>query len=568
MTESLQERNTRYLGYLASIGVLEDEHYEALTQKCGDIQDKKLLFEISNVFANFTASDWFDLSCRMFNNWEKTPQTAESARASNQPQRQRVEPPREEENNQEEGEEEENDESQNIRVYSSRSRSEKGQTAQSDRKQQSGNQAFDRSALVRKVNRFCNIAEKYVYKSYFLNLKDHFDHFRQVVFNDTYETEEADRVLAQRNHGHMRHSDRSNRNLGERDWHNKLYFDHFQKQAQLEIKREIKRAGELDDCTFVPQINPVDPENPVLTNVLRVPVYERLLQAKPTPANAILDKHEYRELKGATFQPDISKSQNRKWQTDYKGTPEDRMRSATERLYGDAQIKEKIMCLRQMNQKQQESEAYTFSPQLYSPKKNKENYAKTDLTKSVDRLYDENMKRQRKLLRKEVEVREQELEECTFQPERPARGYKPKNESELDELNAHERLYERFRQKRERSNYFAQDKELSRVQDSSLRQRSNSVMEGKTPKKSPKEFNSINSAEGVNTPAFDRLYKDMSKRKQKLTHLKDKVQKEEGATFQPKTNWSRKSSRSISAANRSQQDIRYSSRYNEAAYIQ
>jgi len=576
MTESLQERNTKYLGYLADIGVIDGEQYEALTQKCGDLKDKKLLFEISNVFANFTASDWFDLSCRIFSNWEKAPQIHENPRASNQSQVQHVEPSKDHI----EEEYEDDEEVQNVRVYGNQNKGERSLKSsappvreyESGRNQQQSNGASDRSMMVKKMSYFCNVVEKYVYKSYFVNLKSHFDHFRYVVRNDTYETEEDDRVLMQKSSAQFRPSERSSRTTGDRDWHNKLYFDHFQKQAQLEIKREIKKAGELDHCTFTPQVNPVDPENPVLTNTLRVPVYERLLQAKPTPSNAILEKQEYRELKGATFQPDISKSQNkRKWQSDYKSTPEDRMRVATERLYGDAQIKEKIMCLRQMNQKQQENEVYTFSPNLLSPKTNKENFLKNDLTRSVDRLYDENMKRQRKLLRKEVEIREQELEECTFQPDRLAKNYKPKNESELEDLNAHERLYERFKQKRERSTYLTQDKELSQRQETSLRHRSNSVLEGKTPKKSPKDYSSIG-MENVNTPAFDRLYKDMSKRKLKLNHLKDKVQKEEGTTFQPKTNWSRKSSRSISAANRSQQDIRFSSRYenkyNDMAYVQ
>jgi len=571
MTESLQERNNKYLRYLLDVGVLDFEQYGDLNQKCGDIKEKKLLFEISNVFANFTASDWFDLSCRIFSNWERAPQTSRNAKVSNRSQVQHIEPSKDE--IQEEYDDEED--VQNVRIYGNQNRGERSlkssapvkRERESDENPQQANQAFDSSIMIKKLNHFSQVVEKYAYKAYFLNLKSHFDHFRHVVDNDAHESEEGDRVLMQRTNTHLRPSERSSTNRGERDWHNKLYYDHFQKQAQLEIKREIKKAGELDHCTFAPQVNPIDVENPMLANTLRVPVYERLLQAKPTPSNAVLDKHEYRELKGATFQPDISKSQNkRKWQSEYKGTPEDRMRVATERLYGDAQIKEKIMCLRQMNQKQQENEVYTFSPTLLSPKTNKESFLKNDLTRSVDRLYDENMKRQRKLLRKEVEVREQELEECTFQPDRRAKNYKSKNESELEDLNAHERLYERFRQKRERTSYATQ--ELSQRQENSLRHRSNSVLEEKTSKKSPKNFGS---SENVNTPAFDRLYKDMSKRKLKLNHLKEKVQKQEGTTFQPKTNWSRKSSRSISAANRSQQDIRFSSRYesrhNEAGYV-
>jgi len=356
MTESLQERNNKYLRYLLDVGVLDFEQYGDLNQKCGDIKEKKLLFEISNVFANFTASDWFDLSCRIFSNWERAPQTSRNAKVSNRSQVQHIEPSKDE--IQEEYDDEED--VQNVRIYGNQNRGERSlkssasakRERESDENPQQANQAFDSSIMIKKLNYFSQVVEKYAYKSYFLNLKSHFDHFRHVVDNDAHESEEGDRVLMQRTNTHLRPSERSSTNRGERDWHNKLYYDHFQKQAQLEIKREIKKAGELDHCTFAPQVNPIDVENPMLANTLRVPVYERLLQAKPTPSNAVLDKHEYRELKGATFQPDISKSQNkRKWQSEYKGTPEDRMRVATERLYGDAQIKEKIMCLRQMNQK-------------------------------------------------------------------------------------------------------------------------------------------------------------------------------------------------------------------------
>lgn len=553
MSVDLQQRNTKYLEYLLDIGVIDNEQHESISQKCVDMQEKKLLFEISNAFANFTASDWFDLSCRIYSNWGKNPRVSERANIPRQSQTQSANLQKEDDE-----EEYEHEEIQDVRIYGNQKRTASAAEAPKAGRPQADNLAND-SPVKKKIDSFCQVIEEYVSQTHYEDLKSHFDHFRFAVNNgNTYDSEMQDRILSQKGNRSVRPSERSNRNAGEKEWHNKLYYDHFKTQAQLEIKREIKRAGELDNCTFTPQVNPIDQDNPMLVNTLRVPVYERLLQAKPAPTNSMLEKQEYRELKGATFQPDISKSQGKnRWQND-KATPEDRMKSATERLYGDAQIKEKIMCLRQMNQKQQENEVYTFSPNLVSPTKNKENFVKTDLTRSVDRLYEENMRRQRKLLKKEVEVREQELEECTFQPERPAKNYKSKNESELDELNAHERLYERFKQRKDRSNNFMQEKELSQRQDNSLRNRSNSVLEGKTPKKSTKEFNN---GESVNTPAFDRLYKDMNKRKQKMNNLKEKVKKEEGTTFVPKTNWSRKSSRSISATNRSQQEIRFSSRY-------
>ena len=48
------------------------------------------------------------------------------------------------------------------------------------------------------------------------------------------------------------------------------------------------------------------------------------------------------------------------------------------------------------------------------------------------------------------------------------------------------------------------------------------------------------------TPAYDRLYKEMGEKKQRASVLKAKVLKEEGVTFKPETNWSKRRNKSIS----------------------
>jgi len=574
MSENLKERNAKYLEYLVGIGVIDDEQCEALYQKCGEHEERQVLFEISNIFADFTASDWFDLSCRIYSNWEKLPTSAEGAVGPYQNKEQNSNalenkdedtPKVKEESPKPRVTVEQNEEVIHIYGYKSAINS-----REASHKQPLSNKTVVNNITKKNLDKFCNVLLKYTNKAYLSNLKSHFNYLKLVLSFDAENSQRNKKAPLS-----YEQNEKSQRSQTDKDWHSKLYYDHFQRQVQLEIQRETKKASERENCTFAPQVNPINNENAVLANTLRVPVYERLLQAKPAPTNAMLEKYEYRELKGATFKPDISKSQKRnKGQDDFKNTPEEKMKGVTERLYEDAQIKEKLLWLRQMNQKEQEIEGCTFSPQVLSPKKDKENFGKNDLTQSVDRLYEENMRRQRKLLKKEAEIREQEFEECTFQPDRLAKNYKSKNESDLDDLDAHGRLYERFKRKQERNSYFTQEtgdtrsREASQRRDNS-RYRSNSVLEEKTPKKSPKEFTA---RESVNTPAFDRLYQGMSKKKLKLNQLKERVNKEEGITFHPQTNWSKKSSRSISAANRSQQEIRFSARheskYTEGEYVQ
>jgi hypothetical protein len=48
------------------------------------------------------------------------------------------------------------------------------------------------------------------------------------------------------------------RGFVESNYHLKLYADHFKQQEELLIKREMKKLTELDGCTFVPRVNPLD----------------------------------------------------------------------------------------------------------------------------------------------------------------------------------------------------------------------------------------------------------------------------------------------------------------------
>jgi len=575
MSQVSRERNLHFFGYLQSIGIFDEEQFDTIADKCSQSDEKQTLFQISNFFANFTASDWFDLTCRMYNNYQRLPNQSQDLPYSPVIQQN---PPQSSQTvrsgNTEQGHIRKNnsiisqENSETARTVDKRAQNNsRGETKQWEpsQKQQRVDQEDPKYQTPSKSGNSTRRNQDNEGNGKTSNRTPSYGENKRSVSPNENKTV-TPRKTPTPTRTQNRQQQASSSAAATDETYNRLYNDFFQKRATMEYKREMKKSAELDECTFVPQVNPVDEENHALKSSLRVPVYDRLLQAKQIPANLILEKQEYKELKGATFQPDISKSQkNNKWSPYQLGSPEDRKREAVERLYEDAQIKEKIMFIKQMSRKEQEFEGCTFSPKVLSPQKDKDSFIKRDLTKSVDRLYDENLRRHRKLLKKEVEVREQEMEECTFQPDRQARNYRSK-ESDLDDLEVHDRLYERFKKKQHESAVSEANYASNQSHRAKSSTRANSAMLEKV-SKSPNPRGFVTEAPDVNTPAFDRLYKDMIKRKMKMNELQDKFDKEDGLTFKPKTNNSRKNKRSGSGTNRSHQDIRlnslYDSKYSE-----
>ena len=561
MSQVSRERNLHFCGYLQSLGIIDEDQFNTILDKCAKSDEKQTLFQISNYFANFTASDWFDLTCRIYNNWQRLPNQSQDTPYSSVPHQNPSQPAQKSEQVQSQirkNNAQQDVSSEPVKRNHNNSRGETKQWEASQKQQRVEQEDSKYQTPSKSGNTTARRREEQTRQEGNNNGKgsqrttSYGESKRSISPNENKTVTPRKTPTPTRTQNKQQGGSNA-----DNDTYNRLYNDFFQKRATMEYKREIKKSAELDECTFVPQVNPVDQENHTLVSSLRVPVYDRLLQAKQVPANVFLEKHEYRELKGATFQPDISKSQRNinKWNASQMlGSPEDRKREATDRLYEDAQIKEKILFIKQMSEKEKEFDGCTFSPKILSPQKDKETL-KRDLTKSVDRLYDENLKRHRKLLKKEVEYREQEMEECTFQPDRPAKNYRSK-ESELDDLDVHDRLYERFRKKQ-------QDNEVNYASNQSQKKgstaRANSALLEKV-SRSPNSRGFVTENPDLSTPAFDRLYRDMIKRKTKMSELQDKFDKEDGLTFKPKTNTTR-NKRSGSGTNRSHQDIRFQSLY-------
>lgn len=576
MSDTSRTRNLHFFSHLLNTGIIDDEQFEAMCEKLAESDEKHILFQISNFFANFTASDWFDLSCRIHNNWQRfPPQSQGTTPISNH----FAQYPNSARDNGEYGSKRKGTNQDSVpdsfRAGERRNLT-TGNVVKTETRQwepihqQKYTRDDPKFITPNKPNLSDQAKEKYLKQSE-VNAKISNRTSLSEMKRSVSPKGTENRTPKNKTSSQQQKKERVSGDSGDKDPHARLYYDFFQKRANMEIKREMKKTNELENCTFIPQVNPVDTMNYALVNTLRVPVYDRLNQAKFVPDHIMLEKQEYKELKGATFHPDISKSQkSTKSRQDQASSPENRKQEAVERLYGDAQIKERILSIKQMSRKEQEIEGCTFSPKVLSPQKDKENFLKNHLSKSIDRLYDENLKRHRKLLKKEVEFREQEMEECTFQPERAARNYRTKD-NDLNDLAAHDRLYERFKRKQLSVNNSFQElydgsARKSQRRNNSRSHRSHSAAPEKSIR-SPKDYSENNE---VNTPAFDRLYKDMIKRKLKMEQLKERVNREEGITFKPKTN-PRKSKRSESR-NRSHQDIKLtpfseSSKVVDGAYL-
>jgi hypothetical protein len=94
---------------------------------------------------------------------------------------------------------------------------------------------------------------------------------------------------------------------------------------------------------------------------LKIPVYERLAHVKPLPEEMLMEKREVKELKGATFSPDISRSSRNYKKFDKSHLPADLVKhKAAERLYSDAQLKEKITLLRRIYRVEHERDKFPF----------------------------------------------------------------------------------------------------------------------------------------------------------------------------------------------------------------
>jgi len=263
-----------------------------------------------------------------------------------------------------------------------------------------------------------------------------------------------------------------------------------------------------------------------------------------------------------TFHPDISLSQNKtKWRQYAPESPESRKQEVVDRLYNDAQVKEQNRWLRKVYSKEQELAGCTFVPSINNNSsvvlrnsKSKERN-KSQNSKFYDRLYDDNVKKQRNLLQKEMENKNKELDGCTFQPE-TTKNYRRKLSNEFDDMKVHDRLYERSKKPQEKFNQSLQVMfELNTNHQSQLSRKKMHKSQS-TVNISPEEFMALkeNYMRDSETPlpAYDRLYKDVVDRKQRMTTLKVKVAKDEGVTFKPETNWSKRRNKSISINNGTQ----------------
>ena len=572
VSQGFTSNNIKFFDYLLTIGIINSQQHDSINASLKDAQEKHLLFQVSNIFATLTASDWFDLTCRIYKGWQKFNSQLRSTNSS-----QPISPPHKVNKSDLQHILQNNYDIKEIsQQYEPKLNFSTTESAEAirvetypnprDRQKKSHKFALPLKNLSnikaeQTLGRLNSILTHVSNRNVFLNLKQYYFYHKYVQENTQISNyEEPQYMMLQRHQTPPRQEPFNRPSSATQNPHaEKLYFDYFERQAHLEIKREIKKFSELDDCTFVPQVNQ-NYVNENLINRLEIPVHERLSQTPQIPVDIILEKHEYRELKGVTFQPDISQSQNKtKWRGYAPESPESRKQEVVDRLYNDAQVKEQNRWLRGVYSKQQELAGCTFTPninnsyQSRSRSKERKNSKPQQQPKIYERLYEDNEKKQRNLLQRELENKGKELEGCTFQPE-TTKNYRRKLSNEFDGMDVHDRLYERAKKPHAPQEKFNQSLqvmfELNTNHQAQLINRNKMHKSQSTISINPEEFivlkENFMRDSVAKTPAYDRLYKEMGEKKQRASVLKAKVLKEEGVTFKPETNWSKRRNKSIS----------------------
>ena len=328
-----------------------------------------------------------------------------------------------------------------------------------------------------------------------------------------------------------------------------LYEDYFTQNESKALKWHMARLKELNECTFVPQTNPLT-QNKALSEHLKTPVFDRLSQIKPLKSSLQQQSSENRKLQGATFSPDIRKSQAAFATARDNRSPEARKAEAAARLYEKAQLKQRNLVLKRIISHEKELKNCTFQPKLQTPTHDKK-AIRQNLDIHVDRMHSEAGRRKRELIKKEGELRDKEMEECTFTPASHTSRYRSKSRSTSRRRNIDPfaRLYEEARTRQQLEKEFEREmraRDSARNKSSERMNRSRSYVDSvvrrhysidasgdfRQPYAAVSQFKDWETSE---TPAFDRLYNERIRKEEKRKQLEVKLMAEQGITFHPKS---------------------------------
>mgnify|MGYP000875144618 FL=1 len=314
------------------------------------------------------------------------------------------------------------------------------------------------------------------------------------------------------------------------------------------LRKEMSEQKLLKECTFSPRINEHRLSAKSASETPKTSVFNRLSKTKTPRGELLASSRENREMEGATFQPDLSKS-NKVPKTARDSSAQGPAK-ASERLYQDAHFKQKVLRMKAELIKDKELEDCTFKPQLFSSPISKDHSRKNSDT--TERLYLDSLRRNNAQKYYEM-TRNADDPECTFHPRRVTmdHGLKSKDKKPESDTDIFTRLYQSARKRQELEKEFEEEiiamdtKRLQHIhaEASPNLTRKASLQHEKILKEnttSTLKFDDHSEKPSIilkkeDTRAFDRLYDESNQRKQKLSLLEQKVMKERGMTFAPMT---------------------------------
>ena len=198
---------------------------------------------------------------------------------------------------------------------------------------------------------------------------------------------------------------------------NKLYEDKFLQEQNKMLRRELHDLVLMRDHTFSPKINFSKDQTSENGNGT---VFDRLAKRKTPKATSVHRSIEVREMDGVTFAPDLKKSQAvHVNQADTDQTNEKKSKAA-DRLYQDAELKQRVLKMKIEYIREQELKDCTFAPKLTSPKNRKRQQREgenSSRSPAGERLYQDSMARKQAQIIKLAEKEQTHNQQYTFKPQ-------------------------------------------------------------------------------------------------------------------------------------------------------
>lgn len=292
------------------------------------------------------------------------------------------------------------------------------------------------------------------------------------------------------------------------DIFSKLHYDGYSKQEFLKINEELKAKRETENCTFHPLISSK-------SRVKNLNVYDRL--SRTACEKELLRKEkEPLELQHCTFHPFLPRARR---SNTTSGTIFDR-------LHAHADEKEKSRKYKELLFKDKDLDGCTFKPDVIS-KRSMSHYLKDD-NSLFSKLYNDNVIIKNKKDKKEIEIEDNTLKHCTFNPMINACNEKVNNNNKnRNEGPCYDRLYQKRieREKmieKKRKEIEEEEKKMSLPIINKL-------------KSSQDDIENIRNTEFIKDP-FNRLYQRREEYQKNKRKLIEKVMIEEGCIFEPQIN--------------------------------